>query len=812
MKSSVYKLGRFLLWSAADEKRAADTWPGKSAAVKTIRQPSSLLRHLSSDYILVLDSETNTRCDVQALRKLFTIARNTGAGLIYSDYLLATPDGLVPRPVNDYQPGSIRDNFHFGHFFILSAAAIRNALKKYGVICADQDAALYDIRLKISLDFAILHIPEPLYTTSIKRRSRKPATHFDYAAKANRIRQKKLEKITSDHLKRIGAYLTPRTKTTEGKAGNPKWEATVVIPVLNRKKTITDALDSVLGQKTNFPFNVIVVDNHSTDGTTDILKKFSAKYPNVKHLIPRRHDLGIGGCWNEAIRSPFCGRYVVQLDSDDLYSSPRTLQKIINIFRRGKYAMVVGSYALVNEKLKPIPPGLIDHREWTRKNGHNNLLRVNGLGAPRAFDTAVIRQFGFPNVSYGEDYAVALRISREYAIGRIYENLYLCRRWSENTDAGLSIDKQNRNDFYKDHLRTVEISARQAMSRKERTRDLQVTQVVKGSRKVVSCKSSPRKRILVEYPGDKGASLSAQCKKLFDSQKKAWPAIADAIRNLKSVRTRKLSDGSHTVTLQYNPARALSSGAAVDKASIQKRPCFLCQKNLPPEQTGILYRGEYLILCNPAPIFKPHFTVSAIRHQPQQIMSSLDALLQLAADASPAYTVIYNGPACGASAPDHLHFQMIPADSLPYIKKSKRLTTTKPSVSIRVNIGKGLDRSAVVFASGNRKALQTRFQRLLTIFKKKLKTNDEPPVNLLCSYDKEGWTLTIFLRGKHRPDAYYAKGEDRIFISPGAIDMAGVIITPRLADFERLDFDTLRDIYREVSLDTETFHQITKVI
>jgi glycosyltransferase involved in cell wall biosynthesis len=236
--------------------------------------------------------------------------------------------------------------------------------------------------------------------------------------------------------------------------------------VLNRKKTIKDALKSALAQKTNFAFNIIVVDNHSTDNTTDIVKKLAARHPAIQHLIPRRRDLSIGGCWNEAIYSPCCGRFVVQLDSDDLYSSPHTLQNIVNVLAEGKYAMVVGSYTIVNEHLQKIPPGLIDHREWTKANGQNNALRINGMGAPRAFDTAVLRQIGFPNVGYGEDYAVALRMTREYKIGRIYQNLYLCRRWPDNTDAALSVEKQNHNDFYKDKLRTMEIAARQQQNKK----------------------------------------------------------------------------------------------------------------------------------------------------------------------------------------------------------------------------------------------------------------------------------------------------------------------------------------------------------
>ncbi len=370
----------------------------------------------------------------------------------------------------------------------------------------------------------------------------------------------------------------------------------MIIPVLNRKKTIREAIQSALTQKTNFDFNIIVVDNHSTDGTTDTIKKLAEKQEKIKHIIPERHDLGIGGCWNEAIYSSYCGRYAIQLDSDDLYSSAQTLQKIVDVLRKGNYALVVGAYSIVNQRLEKIPPGLIDHKEWTKTNGHNNLLRVNGLGAPRAFDTSIIREIGFPNVSYGEDYAIALRISREYQIGRIYKSIYLCRRWRENTDAAPSIEKQNRNDFYKDELRTMEIKARQILNKK---------------------KKELENRTFTKYPGGKHKSLTALCLNLLEEQKKSWPGLAHSYQELANVSTRSISCGSYIVDLQFNPQRAVSSGAAVDRESIKNRPCFLCTDNLPTQQRGILYRGNYLILCNPAPIFDKHFTIANLRHQPQ---------------------------------------------------------------------------------------------------------------------------------------------------------------------------------------------------
>jgi len=852
------------LLRGADEKQAMNARLPAAETVKTIHQPSAFFREISSDYLLASDASTDVSCDPQALRRLLLVARETQAGLIYPDFLTATGDRLVPRPLNDYQAGSIRDDFNFGPFFILSTAAVKTALKKYGGLPRDASAAFYDLRLKISLDAAILHLPEFLYTASVKKQETasagKAEAHFDYVAKENFIRQKKFEKIATRHLKRIGAHLAARKQTVKPSGADFSAEASIVIPVLNRKKTIADALTSALTQKTNFAFNVIVVDNHSTDGTTGMIKKLAARYSNVHHLIPARRDLGIGGCWNEAIYSPHCGRYVVQLDSDDLYHSPHTLQKIVDTLRKGHYAMVAGSYTLVNERLKPIPPGLIDHREWTSQNGHNNLLRVNGMGAPRAFDTAVIRRTGFPNVSYGEDYAVALRLSREYKIGRIHESLYLCRRWADNTDAGLSVEKQNRNDDYKDSLRTMEIQARQLLNAGERSvrhksikkdiehrhshgydfarkydDDISIKKSIKDrhsrgggnpefinnsespvasglpektGRRNIHPEPLPSGQIFAEFPGKDDTTLPALCRNFYNSQKKSWPTLAAACRDLTLVQERELSCGNYKIILQYNPARAASSGAAVDKASIQKRPCFLCDANRPADQAGILYRSKYLILCNPAPIFKRHFTVVARKHRPQEITSSLNSLLQIACDASPDYTVFYNGPACGASAPDHLHFQMVPFRSLPFLNPPKGTRPVKEISSMRYRAGEGSDRSVMVLESENADTLKEQFLYLLKCAGQILETAEEPLVNVLCTFRKDCWQLMIFLRRKHRPDAYYAAKDANIFVSPGAVDMAGVVITPKPADYQRLDCDTLRNIYREVSLDEGTLRAI----
>ncbi|PKN05629.1 MAG: glycosyl transferase [Deltaproteobacteria bacterium HGW-Deltaproteobacteria-9] len=472
MTPLIGKFGEFSFYALNNTEQHGPIGLLSGNSAKDGKNLSSFLPTVTTRYLLAISAGWEIRIADGAIRRLLQIAEDTQAGIVYSDFFLEKEYEQTPCPLIDYQPGSIRDDFHFGPVLLFSIAAIKAALKKYGALPRDPALALYDLRLKISLDYSIFHIPEFLYSVVAKKEDKdkgnsiQEEAHFAYVAARNAARQKKLEKVATNYLKLRGAYLPPRTKKAGPANTSFPVQASVIIPVYNRKKTIDDALQSALSQQTTFPFNIIVVDNHSTDGTTRIVKKLAARYPQIQHLIPTRRDLNIGGCWNEAIYSLCCGRYSVQLDSDDLYSSPETLQTIVDAFIEGDYALVVGSYTIVNEHLQKIPPGLIDHREWTFANGHNNALRINGLGAPRAFNTAVLRQIGFPNVGYGEDYAVALRIAREYKIGRIYSSLYLCRRWPENTDAALSVEKKNRYDFYKDKLRTMEIKARQTMNKR----------------------------------------------------------------------------------------------------------------------------------------------------------------------------------------------------------------------------------------------------------------------------------------------------------------------------------------------------------
>ena len=444
--------------------------PGSTpAAGETLTR---VLHKVRTGYVLFLKEGKGIELGSRSLERLLEIGRLTGAGMLYGDYEEAAPAGLFrERPVNDYQLGSIRDDFPFGPLQFFSLSAIRKALSIHGALPPVHHAALYDLRLKISLVAPVLRVPERLCRLVPLPEKGRHEAHFAYVDPRNLAYQREMEQVVTRHLRRLGAWLPPSfRKLPPLSGGDYPVEASVVIPVRNREKTVADAVRSALSQKTDFDFNILVVDNHSTDATPGIVAGLAGQDPRVQLLVPQRWDLAIGGCWNEALFSPGCGKYVVQLDSDDLYQGQESLQRLVAALRTNRYAAVIGAYTLVNEHLREIPPGLIDHREWTEDNGRNNALRVNGFGAPRAFRTDILRRTGgFPNVSYGEDYAVCLKLSRYYRIGRIYESLYLCRRWADNTDAALSVERANRNDAYKDWLRTQELLARQRMSAKNNT-------------------------------------------------------------------------------------------------------------------------------------------------------------------------------------------------------------------------------------------------------------------------------------------------------------------------------------------------------
>jgi hypothetical protein len=416
-----------------------------------------------ADYVMLVTTETRISFGMLALERYIQVAEDTESGMVYSDHFDMKEGEMAPHPVIDYQAGSLRDDFEFGPVIFLNSQDLVSAAG--GMQESHEFAGLYQLRLKLSQRSLPVRIQEYLYAVHPLDTRASGDKIFDYLDPQNRDMQVEMEKVATTHLKEVGAYLEPGFDPVQFDADHFKTEASVIVPVLNRVKTITDAIESVMAQKTTFGFNLIVVDNHSTDGTTQILKQQADKYPNLIHVIPRRRDLLIGGCWNVGIHHPECGKFAVQLDSDDLYSNEHTLEQVVRAFYDQQCAMVIGSYRMTNFDLEEIPPGVVDHREWTPDNGRNNALRINGLGAPRGFYTPVIRKIGVPNVSYGEDYGVGLAVSRQYQIGRIYNPIYLCRRWEENSDASLGIEAMNKHNLYKDRLRTYELMARIKMNR-----------------------------------------------------------------------------------------------------------------------------------------------------------------------------------------------------------------------------------------------------------------------------------------------------------------------------------------------------------
>lgn len=507
----------------------------------------SIAESVMADYAMMFLKDVSVSLGQYSIQRMARVAAETDAAMVYSDRLASGGGKVEPRPVIDWQEGSLRDDFDFG-----SVVMVRGSLLHGFMSVTDEDdylyAGWYELWLYLSRHGKLFHINEILYTEEERDNRPSGEKQFDYVNPANRDVQIEMERAVTAHLKAVHAlvdtsyYIEPDFNEQDF-----EYEASVVIPVRNREKTIRDAVDSALSQKTTFKFNVIVVDNHSTDNTTTLLEAYDDN--RLIHIIPRRTDLGIGGCWNVAVDDTRCGRFAVQLDSDDLYSSKDTLQTIVDAFYRQRAAMVIGSYRMCDFDLNTIPPGLIDHAEWTDANGCNNALRINGLGAPRAFFTPLLRQIRFPNTSYGEDYALGLAFSRMYRIGRIYTELYLCRRWGGNSDAALSVDKVNANNIYKDRLRTMELMARKKMNAGE------------------------------------GLILSdGSLMRFFNRQLETWKLARCNYRDLHDVQTRDVSIGGQNVTLQFNPARIMSTGASISKDVISHRPCFLCKANRPEEQ------------------------------------------------------------------------------------------------------------------------------------------------------------------------------------------------------------------------------------
>lgn len=430
---------------------------GSTKAIRTFAE------QVKTDFILLYMKTLPLALGQNGLLRMIRTSQSSDAGMVYSDYYEQKEGQLKPHPVIEVQDGSLRDDFDFGSLLLYRTEAFVEAANRMND--EFELAGLYDLRLKVSQNYRLVHLPELLYTELELDTRKSGEKMFDYVDPRNRFKQIEMEKACTAHLKEVGAWLAPEFRKIAFSDGHFATEASVIIPVWNRAKTISDAIKSVLSQDTDFDFNLLIVDNYSTDGTSELIKSFADCDERIIAIVPERRDLGIGGCWNEAINHPACGKFAIQLDSDDLYIDNTVIQRIVTSFYEQNCAMVVGSYRMVNFKLEEIPPGLIDHKEWTPENGRNNALRINGLGAPRAFYTPVLRDLQVPNVSYGEDYALGLAISRHYQIGRIYDPLYLCRRWDENSDSSLDIIKLNAHNFYKDKIRTLEFWARQQLVR-----------------------------------------------------------------------------------------------------------------------------------------------------------------------------------------------------------------------------------------------------------------------------------------------------------------------------------------------------------
>ena len=742
---------------------------------------SSIAENTDADYVIICTKATPIRWGLYALERFLRTADDTGAVMVYSDHYSVQEGKLEKHPVIDYQAGSLRDDFDFGSLWLVKAQNLPD-------YAAQQDrqeyqfAGLYDLRLYLSRVGEIFHVNEFLYTEDELDTRKSGEKQFDYVNPRNREVQIEMEKACTHHLEKVGALVdTNYYRQPDFDEQEFEYEASVIIPVFNREKTIADAVKSALSQKTSFKFNVIVVNNHSTDRTGEILSEIAHEMEErndkqagrLVQIVPDRNDLGIGGCWNMAINSDHCGKFAVQLDSDDLYSSPKTLQKIVDAFHKQKAAMMIGSYRMCDFDLNTLPPGLIDHKEWTEDNGCNNALRINGLGAPRAFFTPLVRQIQFPNTSYGEDYALGLVFSRRYRIGRIYDELYLCRRWGGNSDAALSIDKVNANNLYKDRLRTMELKARQ--------------QMLQGKADIMEDSSISR---------------------FFNRQMEKWADARHRFRDLKHVETHQLSD---QLKVQWNPARIVSTGAKIDKKTLGDRPCFLCDKNRPKEQISKQIDERFLLLVNPFPILPVHFTIPARKHQPQSIYKNYGEMHRFLSLHS-ELMVFYNGPKCGASAPDHLHFQAGTSGILPLQANWQRLSRNLTDI-ISLNDDEKIALihdfvvPAFVIISKSEDSDEALFQRL---YKSMPVRGDEtePMMNIIAWRKGDEYISVVIPREKHRPEAYFAEGDAQMMVSPGALDMSGLIITPREEDFRKLTEESATAILQECGVSTDKMNSI----
>lgn len=746
-----------------------------SSAPESVERYKQIALYANTPFTLICTQVQDLEFGYMALERMCDYLSAPQCSMVYADHYKTIKGERTPHPVIDYQLGSVRDDFDFGSLLMFRTDYLKRAINEIEAEKEYQHSALYALRLALSRYGELTHIREFLYTETEIDLRKSGEKQFDYVDPRNRQVQIEREEVFTRHLKKIGAYLKPGMMTVDLKEGEFSHEASIIIPVRNRARTINDAIRSVLEQETSFPFNLIIIDNHSTDGTSEIIEQY--KNDNrVIHLIPERTDLGIGGCWNLGINHPQCGRFAIQLDSDDLYSSPHTVQTIVDKFYKEQCAMVIGSYRMTDFTLQTLPPGVIDHKEWTDENGHNNALRINGLGAPRAFFTPLLRKIRVPNTSYGEDYALGLAFSRQYRIGRIYDVLYLCRRWEGNSDAALSIEKINQNNNYKDSLRTLEIKLRQAMNKKRQAGDL-----------------------------------------FIENQLAKWQTARTNHEALNQIETRRFELAGNTITVQFNPARAVSTCAKVDKSSIEARKCFLCPENKPNEQDEIIISLDepFSLRINPYPILPGHLTISSLKHQDQVLADKTIRQLPgkliswLEEYFASGYVLFYNGAKCGASAPDHFHFQAVKQSDVPVIQQWERLMETAVrEKEIKTENGNTYSSFQItsyicliqVFICNHSADI---LPEMINQYLESLPLHEgesEPRYNLFAWQDKQrGFTMAYFPREEHRPACYTATGGEQLLVSPGALDMAGLLVTPRKEDFDKITESDITQIYKEVA-------------
>ena len=746
-----------------------------SSAPESVERYKQVALYANTPFTLICTQVQDLEFGYMALERMCDYLSAPQCSMVYADHYKTIKGERTPHPVIDYQLGSVRDDFDFGSLLMFRTDYLKRAINEIEAEKEYQHSALYALRLALSRYGELTHIREFLYTETEIDLRKSGEKQFDYVDPRNRQVQIEREEVFTRHLKKIGAYLKPSMMTVDLKEGEFSHEASIIIPVRNRARTINDAIRSVLEQETSFPFNLIIIDNHSTDGTSEIIEQY--KNDNrVIHLIPERTDLGIGGCWNLGINHPQCGRFAIQLDSDDLYSSPHTVQTIVDKFYKEQCAMVIGSYRMTDFTLQTLPPGVIDHKEWTDENGHNNALRINGLGAPRAFFTPLLRKIRVPNTSYGEDYALGLAFSRQYRIGRIYDVLYLCRRWEGNSDAALSIEKINQNNNYKDSLRTLEIKLRQAMNKKRQAGDL-----------------------------------------FIENQLAKWQTARTNHEALNQIETRRFELAGNTITVQFNPARAVSTCAKVDKSSIEARKCFLCPENKPNEQDEIIISLDepFSLRINPYPILPGHLTISSLKHQDQVLADKTIRQLPgkliswLEEYFASGYVLFYNGAKCGASAPDHFHFQAVKQSDVPVIQqwerlmetavREKEIKTENGNTYSSFQITSYICPIQVFICNHSADILPEMINQYLQSFPLH-EGESEPRYNLFAWQDKQrGFTMAYFPREKHRPACYTATGGEQLLVSPGALDMAGLLVTPRKEDFYKITESDITQIYKEVA-------------